>query len=221
MQRVLPWLRSNWLRVVTHVGALLPLAAIIYDNYTFNLTANPIQNLTLRTGKVALVLLVLSLACTPLNSLFGFKDALKVRRALGLYGFMYVGLHLFIFVVLDYGVDWGLILQAVSEKYFVIAGFVAFVMLIPLAITSTRGWMKRLGKSWKSLHKLTYLALPVAVLHFALLVKSIIGRPEPLIYGAIVALLLVFRLPAVRRWVTDLRNRNRATVSVSAKSPAK
>jgi sulfoxide reductase heme-binding subunit YedZ len=204
------WLRSNWLRVIVHVGALLPLIALIYDNYTYNLTANPIQNVTIRTGKAALVLLVLSLACTPLNSVFGFKQALKVRRALGLYGFMYVGLHLATFVVLDYGVDLQLIAQAVIEKYFVIAGFVAFLILVPLAITSTRGWQKRLGKNWKTLHKLVYLAVPIAVLHFALLVKSVIGRPEPLLWGALVLGLLALRLPAVRKWFADLRGRRRA-----------
>lgn len=206
------WLKANWLRVVVHVGALTPLFFILLDNYRYNLTVNPIREITLRTGKVALVLLVLALACTPLNTVFGFKPALKVRRALGLYGFLYVGLHLFIFVVLDYGVDWQLIAQAIAEKYFVIAGFIAFLLLSPLAVTSTRGAMKRLGKRWKALHKLVYIAVPIAVLHFALLVKSLTGRPEPLIYGAIVLLLLVMRWPPVRRWLANLRQRMRASL---------
>jgi sulfoxide reductase heme-binding subunit YedZ len=203
------WLRSNWLRVVVHAGALLPLAMIIIDNYRFNLTANPIQEITLRTGKAGLVLLVLSLACTPLNTVFGFRDALKVRRALGLYGFMYVALHLLIFVVLDYGVNLQLIAQAIVEKYYVIAGFIAFVLLVPLAFTSTRGWMKRLGQRWKLLHRLAYIAVPIGVLHFALLVKSVIGRPEPLLWGALVLGLLALRLPAVRKWFADVRGRLR------------
>ena len=203
------WLRSNWLRVVAHVGALLPLAMIFVDNYRFNLTANPIQEITLRTGKAGLVLLVLSLACTPLNTVFGFRDALKVRRALGLYGFMYIALHLFIFAVLDYGVNLQLIAQAIAEKYYVIAGFIAFVILVPLAITSTRGWMKRLGQRWKSLHKWVYIAVPIGTLHFALLVKSVIGRPEPLLWGALVIALLALRLPAVRRWIANQRNQLR------------
>lgn len=213
------WLRSNWLRVVAHAGALLPLLMIIIDNQRYNLTANPIQEITLRTGKAGLVLLVLSLACTPLNTVFGFRDALKVRRALGLYGFMYIALHLFIFAVLDYGVDLRLIVQAISEKYYVIAGFIAFVLLVPLAFTSTRGWMKRLGKRWKSLHKLAYIAVPIGVLHFALLVKSVIGRPEPLLWGALVLGLLALRLPAVRKGFANLRNRQR-TRGLAKPAPA-
>lgn len=199
------WLRANWLRVVVHIGALAPLGVIILDNYRYNLTANPIQEITVRTGKAALVLLVLSLACTPLNTAFGFRQALRVRRALGLYGFMYVVLHLAVFAVLDYGLDLRLIGQAIVEKYYVIAGFVAFLILIPLAVTSTRGWMARLGKRWKTLHKWVYLAVPVAVVHFALLVKSLGSRPEPLIFGAIVIMLLALRIPAVRRASSTLR----------------
>ena len=199
------WFRSNWLRVVAHVGALLPLAMLVVDNYRYNLTANPIQEITLRTGKAGLVLLALSLACTPLNTVFGLRDALKVRRALGLYGFLYLGLHLFTFVVLDYGVNLQLIAQAIVEKYYVIAGFIAFVMLAPLAITSTRGWMRRLGQRWKSLHRWVYVAVPVGALHFGLLVKSVIGQPEPLLWGALVLGLLVLRLPAVRKRVVNAR----------------
>ncbi len=193
------WLRANWLQLVVHIGALAPLGIIILDNYRYNLTANPIQEVTVRTGKAALVLLVLSLACTPLNTVFGFRQALQVRRALGLYGFMYIVLHLAIFTVLDYGLDLWLIGEAIAEKYYVIAGFLAFLILIPLAVTSTRGWMARLGKRWKSLHKLVYLAVPVAVAHFALLVKSLSSRPEPLIFGAATIMLLALRIPGVRR----------------------
>ncbi len=199
------WLRSNWLRVIAHVGALLPLAMLVIDNYRYNLTANPIQEITLRTGKAGLVLLVLSLACTPLNTVFGLREVQKVRRALGLYGFLYLGLHLFTFVVLDYGVNLQLIAQAIVEKYYVIAGFIAFLMLAPLAITSTRGWMKRLGQRWKSLHRWVYIAVPVGVLHFGLLVKSVTGRPEPLLWGALVLGLLALRLPAVRKRIASVR----------------
>jgi len=203
------WLRDNWLRALVHLGALAPLFFIVLDNYRYNLTANPIQEITVRTGKAGLVLLVLSLACTPLNTIFGISQAIRVRRALGLYGFMYVALHLAIFVALDYGGNLQLVGQAIVEKYYVIAGFVAFLILVPLAITSTRGWMRRLGRSWKTLHRLVYLAVPIAVLHFALLVKSLGSRPEPLIFGAIVLGLLALRLPTVRRASSALRLRLR------------
>jgi len=196
-------LRANWLRILTHVGALLPLALLIWSYWQDQLTVNPIQAITLRTGKYALVLLVLSLACTPLNSLFGFKPALRVRRALGLYAFMYVSLHFLTFVGLDYGFDLSLIREAILEKRYALVGFAAFLILAPLAITSTRGWMKRLGKHWKRLHRLVYLAAPLAVLHFVWLVKSDIR--EPLLYGAIVAVLLILRIAGIRRVTSQLR----------------
>ncbi|MDW8293712.1 MAG: protein-methionine-sulfoxide reductase heme-binding subunit MsrQ, partial [Anaerolineae bacterium] len=190
-----------------------PLEVMIADYAQDRLTVNPIQELTLRTGKVALVLLVLSLACTPLNTLFGFRGALRVRRALGLYGFLYVVLHLLVFTVLDYVGDLALIVQTVLEKYYIVAGLAAFVLLVPLAVTSTRGWQRRLGQRWRALHRLVYLAVPLAVLHFALLVKSLVGRPEPLLWGALVLGLLALRIPAVRRAVARWRDRVRHTTS--------
>ncbi|MCS7054897.1 MAG: sulfoxide reductase heme-binding subunit YedZ [Thermoflexales bacterium] len=214
------WLRANWLRIVAHIGALAPLGVIVLDNYRYNLTANPIQEIIVRTGKVALVLLVLSLACTPLNTIFGFRQALQVRRALGLYGFMYAGLHLAAFAVLDYGLDLQLIGQTIIEKYYVIAGFIAFIILVPLAVTSTRGWMARLGKRWRALHKLVYLAVPVAVLHFALLVKSLGSRPEPLLFGAVVIVLLALRIPAMRRAISNLRFKVRGAAQRSSYAPS-
>jgi sulfoxide reductase heme-binding subunit YedZ len=198
---------QNFLRVAVHIGAWIPLALILFDFAADRLSVNPIQDITVRTGKTALVLLVLSLACTPLNTVFGFKPALKVRRALGLYGFMYIGLHLAVFAVLDYTLDWELIQQAIVEKRFVLAGFAAFLILTPLAITSTKGWQRRLGRNWKRLHKLVYIAVPIAIVHFTWLVKSITGRPEPLIWGAIVLMLLVLRLPAIRRVFSNFRSR--------------
>ena len=188
----------DWLRIIVHVGALIPLGAILWDSYQYNLTANPIQELTIRTGQAALVLLVLSLACTPASSLLRFRPALRVRRALGLYGFLYAALHVGVFVVLDYGIDLGQIAQVIAEKYYIIAGLSAFLILIPLAITSTRGWMRRLGRRWKALHRLVYLAVPLAALHFALAVKSLGSRPEPLLFGVAIAGLLIARLWAKR-----------------------
>jgi sulfoxide reductase heme-binding subunit YedZ len=191
-------------QLLVHLGALVPLAWLVYDFLTDNLTANPIQNITLRTGKTALVLLILSLAATPANTLLGFREALKVRRALGLYAFLYAGLHFLIFVGLDYGFDLSLIRGAILEKRFALAGLAAFLLLVPLALTSTRGSMKRLGKRWKSLHKLVYLAGVLAVIHFIWLVKADIR--EPLLFGAILAFLLALRLPVVRREAGKVRN---------------
>jgi sulfoxide reductase heme-binding subunit YedZ len=198
-------LKHNWLRILTHVGALIPLLLLIWDGAHDRLTVNPIQEITFRTGKTALILLVLSLACTPLNTLFGLKQVLPLRRPLGLYAFMYVCLHLFTFVVLDYGLDVELIKQAIVEKRYVLVGFAAFLLLTPLALTSTKGAMRRLGKRWKLLHRLVYLAAPLAVVHFLWLVKADIR--EPLLYGAAVALLLLLRAPRVRHAFTRLRQR--------------
>lgn len=198
-------LRKNWLRVLVHIGALVPFALLIWDFAHNQLTVNPIQEITARTGKTALVLLVLSLTCTPLNTLLGLKQLLPLRRPLGLYAFAYVCLHLLTFLVLDYGLDPTLIGEAISEKRYVLVGFTAFVLLVPLAITSTKGWMGRLGKRWKLLHRLVYVAVALAVLHFVWLVKADIR--EPLLYGAAVATLLALRIPLIRQGITRLRQR--------------
>jgi len=198
-------LRKNWLRILTHLGAVTPLAWLVWDYWFDNLTVNPIQDITFRTGKPALILLVLSLACTPVNTLFGFKQVLPLRKPLGLYAFMYVSLHFLIFIGLDYGFDWGLLYEAIFEKRYALVGFAAFLILLPLAATSTQGWMRRLGKNWKRLHRWVYLAGILAVIHYVWLVKSDIR--EPLLYGAAVGLLLILRLPAVRKAVTHFRSR--------------
>ncbi|NJM39586.1 MAG: sulfoxide reductase heme-binding subunit YedZ [Anaerolineae bacterium] len=199
------FIKSRWISILAHVGALLPLAVLVYDYFADNLTANPIQAATIRTGKWALILLVTSLACTPINTVLGFKPALKVKRALGLYGFMFVCIHLLIFTVWDYGLDLALIWQQVIEKPFVLAGFGAFVLLVPLAITSTKASQKRLGKDWKSLHRVICLIMPIAILHFSLAVKSLLVRTEPLQWGLVVALLLLVRVPVVRKAVVNAR----------------
>jgi len=197
-------LRKHWLQILVHVAALLPLAWTVWQ-YTQGLfLVDPVREITTRTGRTALVLLVLSLACTPLNTLFGFKQALRVRRPLGLYAFLYASLHFATFVWLDYGFDLDLLWQAIFDQRYVVAGFAAGVLLLLLAITSTRGWQKRMGKHWKRLHRLIYLAGILAVIHFAWLVKDI---TIPLRYAAVLAVLLVLRLPWVRRAVSNARRR--------------
>jgi methionine sulfoxide reductase heme-binding subunit len=199
--------RRRGLQLLTHAGALVPLAALLWDGARNQLGFNPIQEITARTGEAALVLLVLSLACTPLNTLFGWKQLLPLRRPLGLYAFGYVCLHLLTFLVLDFGLEWAWIWQEVSEKRYILVGFTAFLLLLPLALTSTRWSMRRLGKRWKQLHRLVYLAAPLAVVHYLWLVKADIR--EPLFYGGLVAILLILRLAPVRRvasrWGTRLR----------------
>ena len=198
-------LKANWLKIVTHIGSLLPLALLIWAYWQNQLTVNPIQEITFRTGKTAVNLLVLSLAVTPVYIVFGFRQVIPLRKLLGLYAFLYVGLHFLVFVWLDYGLDLQLIWEAIFEKRYALVGFAGFLILIPLAITSTKGWMKRLGKNWKRLHRFVYLVALLAVVHYIWLVKSDIR--EPLIYGGVVITLLVLRLPPVRRKIVNARSK--------------
>jgi sulfoxide reductase heme-binding subunit YedZ len=200
------------LQIATHLYAWSALVALIFDLFTNHLTANPIQAMEQRTGRHALTLLVLALACTPLNTLFGWRELLKRRRAIGLYALMYATIHVLIFVNLDYGLAWSLIIQTVLQKSYIIFGLIVFLLLIPLGITSFDIWKVRLGKNWKRLHQIVYFAAPIAILHYALSKKGDIfhltgdiGRP--LVYGLAVLLLLLLRLPFIRRFFSSFRNR--------------
>jgi sulfoxide reductase heme-binding subunit YedZ len=196
---------ENGLLIAIHLAALLPLAWLALDAARGRLGFNPIREVTLRTGRYALALLVLSLACTPLYVLSGWRRAIVLRKWLGLYGALYVFLHFLVFAGWDYGFDLDLIWLEVRGKRFIQAGLLAMLILIPLAITSTRRWTSRLGRNWKRLHRLVYLADLLAVLHFLLLVKA--DRRRPLFYGAIVLLLLVVRIPFVRDALASIQKR--------------
>lgn len=197
-------LKGHWLQILTQVAALLPLALLLWDYWQGRFIIDPVQEITTRTGKTALILLIMSLACTPINIIFAFKQVMRVRRALGLYAFMYASLHFLTFIGLDYGFDFDLIAQDILDQRYVLVGFAAGLLLLPLAITSTQGWQKRLGKNWKRLHQLVYLAGILAIVHFTWLVKDI---REPLRYGAVVALLLIARIPSIRKAVSNARYR--------------
>lgn len=177
-----------------------------------------------RTGRHALTLLALSLACTPLNTLFGWREPLKRRRALGLYAFMYAAIHVIIFVDLDYGLAWSLILQTVLQKSYIIYGMTVFLLLVPIAATSFDIWKVRLGKNWKRLHQIVYFAIPLAALHYALSKKGDIFHLQgdivrPFIYGLVILILLILRLPHVRKFFASLRNRIRLPFNKPAPHP--
>jgi sulfoxide reductase heme-binding subunit YedZ len=197
--------RWRWLRVLTHLAALLPLAVLVWDYAQGQLTFNPIREITLRTGRYALTLLVLSLACTPVYIVSGLRPVLQLRRPLGLYAFLYASLHFLTFVGLDFGFDLGLIVDEITQRRFVQAGLLAFLILLPLALTSTKRWIRRLGRNWKRLHRLVYLAALLAIVHFVWLVKGDLRRP--LAYGAAVALFLLIRIPGIRETIVELRGR--------------
>jgi sulfoxide reductase heme-binding subunit YedZ len=190
---------DRWFPILVHIACLLPIPWLVLDAWQGNLTANPIRGSILRTGKIALELLILSLACTPVNSIFGFKPALKVRRALGDYSFLYTSLHFAIFVSLDYGFDFQLVLDELIRPY-ALVGLIAGLLLVPLAITSFAPWLKRLGKDWKRLHNLVYGINLLAGLHFILVVKQ--GDTEPYLWMILIVFLLVLRIPFFRRFLS-------------------
>lgn len=197
------------LKIATHVGALLPLVILLWDFRQGQLGAEPIREITLRTGKSALILLVLSLAVTPANIISGWKQVLPLRKLLGLYAFFYVSLHFLIFIWLDYGLDLALLQVAIFEKRYALVGLAAFLILVPLAATSTRWGMRKLGKNWKRLHRLVYGAGILAAVHFLWLVKN--AYTEPLIYTGIIVLLLLIRVRPLKRrilrWQRTLRKK--------------
>jgi sulfoxide reductase heme-binding subunit YedZ len=203
-------IRYTPLQIIMHVYAWSALARLLFDFAVGNLSVNPIQDLEQRTGRHAITLLVLSLLCTPLNTLFGWKEPLKRRRALGLYTFMYATVHVLIFLDLDYGLAWSLIIQSIIEKPYILFGLITFLLLIPLAVTSFNTWKIRLKKNWKRLHQTVYFIAPLAVLHFALSKKGDIFQLQgdiirPLVYGLIVLILLVLRIPTIRKFFASFR----------------
>jgi len=184
---------------------LFPLVVLIWDFTQGNLTANPIREVQLRTGALAINLLMLSLACTPINILTGFRPVLWLRRPLGIYAFFYALLHLTNFIVLDYGFSFAFLREDILEKRYIIAGLASFLLLLPLVITSIKRVRQRLGKNWQILHRFVYPAAAIAVVHYIWQTKADISLP--LIYGGVLVILLAIRLPAVRNLATRLLKR--------------
>lgn len=205
--------RYTPLQIAIHVYAWSAIVWIIVELLTGTFSINPIQELEQRTGRHAITLLVLSLLCTPLNTLFGWKEVLKRRRTLGLYSLLYATIHVLIFVHLDYGLAWSLIARTVFDKPYIIVGAITFFMLIPLGVTSFDIWKIRLGKNWKRLHQTVYLIAPLAILHYAWSKKGDIFAlsgdiVRPLIYGIVLAIFLLMRIPAVRKFLASLPTRS-------------
>ena len=176
------------------VFAALPAALLIVDALQGNLTADPIEEITHRTGWWALTLLMATLAVTPLRRLTGWNALIRVRRMLGLFAFSYALLHLLTYVVLDLFFAFEILLEDVVKRPYITVGFTAFLILLALAVTSTRGWIRRLGPRWQRLHRLVYVAALLGVVHFYWQVKA--DTREPLIYAGVLLTLLVARL----RW---------------------
>src|SRR5690606_9182065 len=184
-----------WPKFAVHLLALLPLAWLLADIWWDRLGADPIAQLTHATGLWALRFLLLALAVTPLRRMSGWTILARFRRVIGLYAFFYASLHLSIYLVLDLGGYWIQILDDIVKRPYITVGFIAWCGLLALALTSTRGMMRRLGRRWAQLHRIVYGVGVLAVLHFLWLVKSDVR--EPAIYGAILAVLLILRLPPI------------------------
>ncbi|RYG12027.1 MAG: protein-methionine-sulfoxide reductase heme-binding subunit MsrQ [Burkholderiales bacterium] len=184
-------------KTLVHLLALLPAAILawqfhdVWKNASDALGADPIAEIEHRTGLWALRMLMITLAITPLRQLTGQPVLIRFRRMLGLYAFFYASLHLAAYLGLDLRGYWAQIFEEIVKRPYITVGFTAWLLLLPLAITSTKGWIKRLGRNWGRLHKLVYVIGVLAVLHFWWLVKSDIR--EPLLYAAILAVLLGWR----------------------------
>ena len=195
VRRLKPWVFA---------ACLTPLGLLVWLGFTGGLTANPIEDITHRTGDWTLRFLLIALAITPLRRVTGWNGLAQLRRMLGLFGFFYATLHFSIYLVLDFFFAFDLIFDDIVERRYVTAGFTGFVLLIPLAVTSSQRMIRRLGgPRWRRLHRLVYVAAVAGVVHYYWLVK--VDVREPLVYAAILAVLLGARL-----WVRFTKKRPRA-----------
>ncbi len=211
--------RVQWVRRVlkpaVFLGALVPLGLLIQDTAQGQLGANPIEELTHRTGLTAITLLMATLAITPARRLLGMSALIGLRRMLGLLAFSYASLHLLIYVLdqslfAGVGLSPAVIVEDIAKRPYITVGFTTFLLLLPLAVTSTNGWVRRLGgKRWQRLHRLVYVAASGAVFHFLWLVKADVRLPA--IYGVVLVTLLGFRMVDGRLKRRRKTARNEAT----------
>ena len=201
-----------WLRVLVHLLGWLPLVYLIYAFYAGKLTINPVQDLEQILGRIAIYWMVATLAVTPLYTLTGLRDLLNRRRAVGLYAFLYTCLHLLVFFGLDYAFNLAQIWSLVTGKIYLLVGVLAVLLLIPLAVTSFDYFIRTMGRNWKRLHWMVYPAVVVSILHYALAQKGNLftlrgNILRPFLWLLLTILLLILRLPPVRRWVSDVRRK--------------
>ena len=189
-----------FLKPAVFVGSLFPFVALTIRAVRGQLGANPIATGLNQLGLVALVFLVASLACTPLKLLFGWTWPIRIRRMLGLFAFFYALLHVGTYTGIDQGFDWKAILADVTQRKFIFVGFAAFVLLIPLAATSTDKMVRRLGFArWKLLHRLAYVAAILGVIHFVWRVKKDLSQPA--VFAVLLAALLAVRIVDSLGWL--------------------
>ena len=184
---------KKWSKVAVFLLCLVPLGYLGLRAYHGELTANPVEFVQHFTGDWTLRFLLITLSVTPLRKLLNVPDLIRFRRMLGLFAFTYVSLHFLTYIGPDQSFDLGGMWKDVAKRPFVTVGFLGFIFLIPLALTSTKGWIRRLGgRNWQALHRLIYVTALCGVIHYYWLVKS--DHRLPLLYGAILAVLLLYRL---------------------------
>lgn len=191
--------RYAWLGPAVFTGAVMPLVSLILRAAQGRLGPNPISEALNQLGLLALIFLLATLALTPLRRLTGWPWPIRIRRMTGLFAFFYAALHFTCYLAIDQGFDLRVVWEDITRRPFILVGFTALVLLTPLAITSTNGWVRRLGaRRWQRLHRLVYPAAVLAVVHFLWRVKA--DYTEPATYAAILAALLAFRMgDAARR----------------------
>jgi sulfoxide reductase heme-binding subunit YedZ len=188
-------LSSKWTKATILIVCAMPAARIAWRFYQGDVTANPVEYLQHSTGDWTLRFLLITLSITPLRKLLSLPDLIRFRRMLGLFAFFYVCLHFLTYIGPDQAFDLGGMWKDVEKRRFITVGFLGFVLLIPLALTSTKSWIRRLGgKRWQALHRFIYVIALCGVIHYYWLVKS--DHRLPLFYGAILAFLLLYRLAA-------------------------
>jgi methionine sulfoxide reductase heme-binding subunit len=195
----------RFLKALVFLGCLVPLARLGWKAYTQTLGANPIEVITHSTGDWTLILLLVTLSITPLRKLTRQYWLIGLRRMIGLFAFFYVCLHFTTYIWLDKFFDGHAMLADIAKRKFITVGFLAFVLLIPLAVTSTVGWIRRLGgKRWQTLHRLIYVSALAGVIHYVWLVKADLRKP--LQYAAVLGVLLGYRVVVWARSAADARN---------------
>lgn len=188
-----PILNSKWTKVVVFIACLVPLANLLWRGYRGDLTLNPVEFVEHTTGDWILRFLVMTLAITPLRKILRLPQLIRFRRMLGLFAFFYACLHFSTWIGVDRYFNWAEMLKDVGKRPFITVGFTGFVLMIPLAITSTAGWIRRLGgKRWQALHRAIYVTAIAGVIHYDWLVKS--DKRKPLEYAFLVGILLAWRV---------------------------
>lgn len=181
---------------VLFAAALVPVTYLAYGLWYGDLGPNPAETLQLQTGIWSLRFVLITLAITPIRRITGWNVVIQYRRMFGLFAFFYASLHLTSYVVLDRYFDIAGIWEDVAKRPFITMGMIAFALMLPLALTSTRGWIRRLGKRWTVLHRLVYISAIAAVIHYLWKVKVVVGSPVyyALILGALLAVRVILAL---------------------------